>query len=237
MSTHILCLEQKYEKYQNFLSENFQFLEVKVSVYLNRCVFIMTATEEPMMASNQFHSQKTSPLTGLALRVKFSADNILKYFFLFFLENCLHRKNKKNITNLPCAEIILKYFSIGDNLHEMSNPVSWKNKKNITNTLPAELVKRVVKATWLVRFNPYPAVHNNPYLCKQCRSRSDGFWSGFTLFVIQFVNLNKNSIWCNLIGDSQKWVWLMKLFSRIRVNMCPLPWKNQYFFVCRNWEE
>ena len=24
--------------------------------------------------------------------------------------------------------------------------------------------------------NPYPAVHDNPYLCKQCRSRSDGFW-------------------------------------------------------------
>ena len=23
-------------------------------------------------------------------------------------------------------------------------------------------------------FNPYPAVHDNPYLCKQCRSRSDG---------------------------------------------------------------
>ena len=24
--------------------------------------------------------------------------------------------------------------------------------------------------------NPYPAVHDNPYLCKQCWSRSDGFW-------------------------------------------------------------
>ena len=23
--------------------------------------------------------------------------------------------------------------------------------------------------------NPYPADHNNPYVCKQCRSRSDGF--------------------------------------------------------------
>ena len=28
-----------YEKYQNFLSENFHFLEVKFSVYLNRHVF------------------------------------------------------------------------------------------------------------------------------------------------------------------------------------------------------
>ena len=36
-----LCLEQKYEKYQNFLSENFPFLEVKFSMYLDRRVFVM----------------------------------------------------------------------------------------------------------------------------------------------------------------------------------------------------
>ena len=42
MSTHNLCFEQKYEKYQGFLSENFQFLEVKFSIYLNRRVFVMT---------------------------------------------------------------------------------------------------------------------------------------------------------------------------------------------------
>ena len=41
MSTHNLCFEQKYEKYQIFLSENFMFLEVKFSIYLNRRVFIM----------------------------------------------------------------------------------------------------------------------------------------------------------------------------------------------------
>ena len=39
MSTHNLCFEQKYEKYQRSLSENFQFLEVKFSIYLNRRVF------------------------------------------------------------------------------------------------------------------------------------------------------------------------------------------------------
>ena len=38
-NTHNLCFEQKYEKYQISLSKNFQFLEVKVSVYLNRRVF------------------------------------------------------------------------------------------------------------------------------------------------------------------------------------------------------
>ena len=39
-TTHNLCFEQEYEKYQNFLSENFQFLVVKFSIYLNRRVFV-----------------------------------------------------------------------------------------------------------------------------------------------------------------------------------------------------
>ena len=39
--THNLCLEQKYEKYQNFSSEHFQFSVVKFSVYLNRRVSVM----------------------------------------------------------------------------------------------------------------------------------------------------------------------------------------------------
>ena len=41
MSTHNLCFEKKHEKHQNFLSENFHFLVVEFSVYLNRHVFIM----------------------------------------------------------------------------------------------------------------------------------------------------------------------------------------------------
>ena len=43
MSTDNLCFEQKYKKYQNFLYENCQFLEVKFSIYLNRRVFVMSA--------------------------------------------------------------------------------------------------------------------------------------------------------------------------------------------------
>ena len=38
---HNLCFVQKYEKYPSFLSENFQFLEMKFSVYLNRRFFVM----------------------------------------------------------------------------------------------------------------------------------------------------------------------------------------------------
>ena len=33
----------KYEKYQSFSSANFQFFEVKFSIYLNRCVFVMSS--------------------------------------------------------------------------------------------------------------------------------------------------------------------------------------------------
>ena len=41
-STHNLCLVQKYEKYLSFfLSENFQFLEMKFSINLNRRGFVM----------------------------------------------------------------------------------------------------------------------------------------------------------------------------------------------------
>ena len=41
MSTRNLCFEQRHEKYQIFLFENFNFLVVKFSVYLNRRVFVM----------------------------------------------------------------------------------------------------------------------------------------------------------------------------------------------------
>ena len=45
-STNIPCFEQKYEKMSEvLLSENFQFLEVKFSIYLNRCVFVMVGSQ------------------------------------------------------------------------------------------------------------------------------------------------------------------------------------------------
>ena len=41
MSTTICVLSRNMKKYQNILSENFLFLVVKFSIYLNRHVFIM----------------------------------------------------------------------------------------------------------------------------------------------------------------------------------------------------
>ena len=43
-SAHNLCFEQKYEKYQSFLSENFQFLEVKFSINLSRRVYVISTS-------------------------------------------------------------------------------------------------------------------------------------------------------------------------------------------------
>ena len=38
-STHNLCFVQKYERYLSFLSEYFQFLETKFSIYLKKACF------------------------------------------------------------------------------------------------------------------------------------------------------------------------------------------------------
>ena len=67
MSTHNLCFEQKYEKYQNFLSENFHFLVVKFSVYLNRCVFVMLDDNERLCTFRRSDSQQDSNLGPLDL--------------------------------------------------------------------------------------------------------------------------------------------------------------------------
>ena len=69
-STHNLCFEQKFEQYHSFLSENFPFLEVKFSIYLNRRVFVMTNSNFPdstgaelfMNLANMIHRDQTSRL-------------------------------------------------------------------------------------------------------------------------------------------------------------------------------
>ena len=62
-STHNLCFEQKNEKNQIFLSENFHFLVLKFSVYFNRCVFVMELSEA--MANHTFHIRFHSQAVGL----------------------------------------------------------------------------------------------------------------------------------------------------------------------------
>ena len=55
---HNLCFQQKYKKISEFLSENVHFLVVKISVYLNRRVFVMVlffAISDEMLMSAFFY--------------------------------------------------------------------------------------------------------------------------------------------------------------------------------------
>ena len=50
---HNLCFEQKYEKISEFLSEDFHFLVVKFSVYLNSHVFVMCVSHVLLLLAMQ----------------------------------------------------------------------------------------------------------------------------------------------------------------------------------------
>ena len=65
-STHNPCFKQKYEKYQSFLSENFQFLVEKFSIYLNRRVFVMWGgNHQPTRRRASQRKVKLSTIIGL----------------------------------------------------------------------------------------------------------------------------------------------------------------------------
>ena len=77
-------------------------------------------------------------LMHLHLRIimlgKNSTDNILKYFILFFPES-----------KIWC---FMQSVFLGNNLHEMSNPIFWKKKeKNISNLLSAEFAHYMLMST------------------------------------------------------------------------------------------
>ena len=63
--------------------------------------------------------------------------------------------------------------------------------------------------------SPLSCCSQQPFLCKQCRPRSEeAIWSGSTLFVIRFVNLNKTLYDVIWLDDTQKWVWLINCLLR-----------------------
>ena len=70
-----------------------------------------------------------------------------------------------------------------------------KIKKNI-NLSSAEYAHRVL--TLILLFTTTPNFANS--VDPDQMASEEAIWSGSTLFVIQFVNLNENIIWCNLIG-------------------------------------
>ena len=62
-NTHNLCFEQKYEKTSELLSENFQFLVVKVLISLDMCCRNVSRVESNMIDAQGglYNRQKFSP--------------------------------------------------------------------------------------------------------------------------------------------------------------------------------
>ena len=101
-STHNLCFVQKYEKYLNFLSENFQFLEIEFSIYLNRRVFGMDSEINCI------------DWALVVICIKFSRLQI------------------DFVSGSQKIGIDISYHlsqNRGDNLHEISKPIFWEKGK------------------------------------------------------------------------------------------------------------
>ena len=129
-----MFFEQKYEKYQSFVSENIQFLKVKFSIYLNRCIFIMHLGIG--MHKISMHSVKViccylylrkkksypkmhySIISLVLLKVYYLSNYLLSQFPLFSCFQLLHMDDtngasiilplKASITT--AADDMLKYF-------------------------------------------------------------------------------------------------------------------------------
>ena len=85
MSTHNLCFEQKYEKCQ-FLSENFHFLVIKFSEYMNRHVFMLVKSCDQELRDLGLHFPHIPcwQFTNIAACDKWSETICMKYHILFF---------------------------------------------------------------------------------------------------------------------------------------------------------
>ena len=92
-STHNLCFEQKYEKYQSCLSEHFPVLEGKFSIYLNTRVFVMLSVCQAPSENESTLKEKTLlprgeiffllELTLFQKRGNFSCDSITSLYAIY----------------------------------------------------------------------------------------------------------------------------------------------------------
>ena len=64
----IYVLSRNIKKYQSFSSENFQFLEMKFSIYLNRRVFVMTRSAFHENVSIPFQTNRVNDLIQTAMK-------------------------------------------------------------------------------------------------------------------------------------------------------------------------
>ena len=162
----------------SFLSENFHFLEVKFSIYLNRRVlvtqysihFVYSLKRPPAAQKCLWY-----PFT-LSCLAKFISRWPLKIFFLFFRE-----KNSAFLMQIVSNEV---------SLHKMPIPVFLKKK--IINVLSKELANSITK-TCLYNFDP---LKPHFYIVKL----------GFTgVYIIFLISAQKYILWVLVRGGSNEY--------------------------------
>ena len=107
MSTHNLCYEQKYEKISEFLSENFQFLVVKFSIYLNRHVFVMWKGVETVQTTSYVSSHQCQEV-----------------FFRFWANEQVVFKEKYIILHVMLLYFLNAFWLSGEILYGQTNVLS-----------------------------------------------------------------------------------------------------------------
>ena len=81
---------QKYEKYLIFLSENFQFLEIKFSIYLNRRVFVMDEIVPGAGKVPFYHRRMLKAYEQICAVCRSSFSAYAKRVFLSLYIKCTH---------------------------------------------------------------------------------------------------------------------------------------------------
>ena len=84
--THNLCFEQKHEKYQNFVSEKFHCLVLKLSISLNRHVFVMCTALWLLFTRFPIAHQEISKSHQRLFARSININNIRKCYYNYYTE-------------------------------------------------------------------------------------------------------------------------------------------------------
>ena len=127
------------KKYQSFLSENFQFLEVKCSIYLNRCVrngfFVV------FISTNDLNTclQRIS-IFAKWQKISFIIHSLIEHTFLFSLRYLDLSEN--GLTGLPAVSLWTSTMikELNFNRNKITTVGFTGTLFGIVNTLPVFLV-------------------------------------------------------------------------------------------------
>ena len=153
---------------QNIRKITFRYVRpAKIQISLRFCAvrsessvgaFLIDKDANILHAYNEDSYQTARMRSDLSLRWAHLSDDT---FSLWLKYGCFTLSTLGKIFSRRHMEIVFLFFpenriwhfmqivSLGDNLHEISNPGFWENKKIIINLSSAELAKRVVKVKML----------------------------------------------------------------------------------------